>query len=140
MPQGIEVRPAPIEAFEFDVTHCPDLAPPLVALASRARGVSVIRGMGRLVHKESDRAQTLAREFQSLGVDIRLEGERLLVRGGLVQGGEVDSHGDHRLAMALAVAGLAARSTVSIIGADCVIKSYPAFFQDLRSLGGRVHE
>jgi 3-phosphoshikimate 1-carboxyvinyltransferase len=140
MPQGIEVRPGPIEAFEFDVTDCPDLAPPLVALASRARGVSVIQGMGRLVHKESNRAQTLAREFQSLGVDIRLEGERLLIRGGLVQGGEVDSHGDHRLAMALAVAGLAARSTVSIEGADCVIKSYPAFFRDLRSLGGRVHE
>ncbi len=140
MPQGIEVRPGPIEAFEFDVTHCPDLAPPLVALASRARGVSVIRGMGRLAHKESNRAETLAREFQSLGVDIRLEGERLLIRGGLVQGGEVDSHGDHRLAMALAVAGLAARGTVSIEGADCVIKSYPDFFRDLRSLGGRVHE
>ena len=139
-PDGIAVRPAALRAFEFDVTHCPDLAPPLTALASRAEGVSVIRGIGRLRHKESDRAETLLREFRAIGVDIRLEDERLLVRGGPIPGGAADAHGDHRLAMALAVAGLAARSSVSIQGAECVVKSYPAFFRDLSGLGGRVHE
>lgn len=139
-PERIEAAPGELRAFEFDVTHCPDLAPPLVVLASRCRGESVIRGTERLAHKESNRAEVLVREFQSLGVDIRLEPGLMRVRGGTIRGGEADSHGDHRIAMALAVAGLAARDAVVIHDAGCVIKSYPDFFEDLRSLGGRVHE
>jgi 3-phosphoshikimate 1-carboxyvinyltransferase len=139
-PHWVEVSRAPLEAFEFDVTHCPDLAPPLVTLASRAQGLSVIHGMERLVHKESSRAEALLREFKSLGVDIGLEGNRMVIQGGAIQGGRVDSHRDHRIAMAAAVAAIVAEDAVSIEGADCVNKSYPDFFKDLRSLGGKVHE
>jgi len=136
----VEVSRAPLQAFEFDVTHCPDLAPALVPLASGARGTSIIHGMERLVHKESNRAYVLAREFKSLGVDIRLERNEMIIKGGTIRGGSVNSHGDHRIAMAAAVAALVAEDTIAIEGADCVKKSYPDFFEDLRSLGGRIHE
>ena len=136
----IEIACSPLRSFEIDATHCPDLIPVLVPLAARARGLSVIRGADRLAHKESDRAKALVREFGSLGVDIHAEEGRLLVRGGAIRAGSVDSHGDHRIAMALAVAGLAADGPVAIDGADSVRKSYPDFFEVLRTLGGKVHE
>ena len=136
----IEVACSPLRSFEIDATHCPDLIPVLVPLAARARGLSVIGGADRLAHKESDRAKALVREFGSLGVDIRAQDGRLLVRGGAIRAGSVDSHGDHRIAMALAVAGLAAEGPVAIDGADCVRKSYPDFFEVVHTLGGKVHE
>ena len=137
---GVEVARNPLRSFEIDAAHCPDLVPVLVPLAARARGLSVIGGADRLASKESDRANALIREFGSLGVDIHAEEGRLLVRGGAIRAGRVNSHGDHRIAMALAVAGLAAEGPVAIDGAECVRKSYPGFFEVLRTLGGKLHE
>ena len=137
---GVEVARNPLRSFEIDAAHCPDLVPVLVPLAARARGLSVIGGADRLASKESDRANALIREFGSLGVDIHAKQGRLLVRGGAIRAGRVDSHGDHRIAMALAVAGLAAEGPVAIDGAECVRKSYPGFFEVLRTLGGKLHE
>lgn len=137
---GVEVARNPLRSFEIDAAHCPDLVPVLVPLAARARGLSVIGGADRLASKESDRATALIREFGSLGVDIHAEEGRLLVRGGAIRAGRVNSHGDHRIAMALAVAGLAAEGPVAIDGAECVRKSYPGFFEVLRTLGGKLHE
>jgi 3-phosphoshikimate 1-carboxyvinyltransferase len=135
-----EVSRAPLKGFEFDVTHCPDLAPPLVVLAARAQGISVIEGMERLTAKESNRPEALVNVFGSLGVDIRRAGGRLIIRGGTIQAGIVDSHGDHRIAMAAAVAACAAEGPVIIEGAECVSKSYPDFYRDLSRLGGNVDE
>ncbi len=138
--EGIEVSRALLRPFDFDITHCPDLAPPLVALATGARGESVIRGTERLVHKESNRAEALVGEFRALGADIRAEEGRIVVAGGRLRGGSANARGDHRMAMAVAAAALAAEGPVSIEGAECVNKSYPAFFEDLRTLGGHIHE
>ncbi len=122
--------------LEFDATDCPDLFPPLVALASHVAGESVVYGAKRLAFKESDRAQTLKHEFGKLGVAIELEGDRMHIRGGgEMRGGEVSSHGDHRIAMALAVAALGAKEPVRITGAEAVRKSYPDFWRDLQSVG-----
>ena len=137
---GVEVARNPLRSFEIDAAHCPDLVPVLVPLAARARGLSVIGGADRLASKESDRANALIREFGSLGVDIHAKQGCLLVRGGAIRAGRVSSHGDHRIAMALAVAGLAAEGPVAIDGAECVRKSYPGFFEVLRTLGGKLHE
>ena len=137
---GVEVARNPLRSFEIDAAHCPDLVPVLVPLAARARGLSVIGGADRLASKESDRANALIREFGSLGVDIHAKQGCLLVRGGAIRAGRVNSHGDHRIAMALAVAGLAAEGPVAIDGAECVRKSYPGFFEVLRTLGGKLHE
>jgi 3-phosphoshikimate 1-carboxyvinyltransferase len=137
---GVEVARNPLRSFEIDAAHCPDLVPVLVPLAARARGLSIIGGADRLASKESDRAKALVREFGSLGVDIHAKEGCLLVRGGPIRAGRVNSHGDHRIAMALAVAGLAAEGPVAIDGADCVRKSYPGFFEVVRTLGGKLHE
>ena len=135
---AVTVSSAPLKAFAFDATDCPDLFPPLVALASRCDGTTVLTGASRLAHKESDRAGALAREFGRLGVGVRVAGDRMEVTGGEIAGGTVDAHGDHRIAMALATAALAARGAVSIAGSECVSKSFPMFFEDLHNLGARV--
>ena len=130
-----------LKAFDFDATHCPDLFPPLVALAAHCNGVSRIEGVGRLIHKESNRAKVLQEEFYKIGISMRVEGGNLYVTGpSLMKTGEVDSHGDHRIAMAAATVAMIARTPVKINGSECVAKSYPEFYQDLKSLGGRINE
>jgi 3-phosphoshikimate 1-carboxyvinyltransferase len=118
----------------------PDMVPTLAALALFAKGKTVIRNVAHLRHKESDRAAALRSELGRLGADIRIEGDSLLVRGTPLHGGTVSSRGDHRIAMALAVAALRAGAEVAIDGAGCVGKSYPGFFEDLAAVGGRIHE
>lgn len=148
-----------LRAFSFDATDCPDLFPPLAALAAFCEGTTVLAGADRLRAKESDRAAALAEELGKLGIRIEVEGDRMLVRGRVSgsagrpggspepakRGGPpagsavaVDSRGDHRIAMAAAVAALAGDGPVEIRGAECVSKSYPAFFEDLAALGARV--
>ncbi len=123
-----------LDPFDFDARDCPDLVPPLVALAAHCRGASRIAGVSRLRAKESDRAAALSEEFAKLGVKIEVEGDELVVRGGFVSGGRVEAHGDHRIAMAAAVAGLAAAGAVLVDGAESVAKSWPGFFEDLASI------
>ncbi len=136
IPGGISVGPGRLQAFRFDADNCPDLFPPLVALAAYCNGVSVIEGVQRLTHKESNRALTLQEEFGKMGVEVRLEDNRMLVTGtGLVKGATVHSHHDHRIAMACAVAGLKATGNTLIEVAEAVNKSYPNFYEDLRQLG-----
>ena len=132
--QEISVRKAPLKAFDFDATDCPDLFPPLVCLASYCRGETRIRGAGRLIHKESNRAETLREEFGKLGVSVKVEQDIMVVKGNGCKGGIVTSHGDHRIAMACAVAAIASEKGVVIEGAEAVAKSYPDFFDDLEKL------
>lgn len=123
-----------LRAFDFDATQCPDLFPPLVALAAGCAGITELRGAGRLAHKESDRAAVLRVEFGKLGVRIEVEGDLMRIHGGSVMGGEVEARGDHRIAMAAATAALISRDGVAIHGEACVAKSYPDFFKRLEEL------
>ncbi len=136
----LEVKKTDLTAFEFDATECPDLFPPLAALAALAKGVSVIKGVSRLAHKESDRGLTLQEEFAKMGVTIRLEGDLMFIEGGgPIHGARVHSRHDHRIAMALAVAGLRAVSgDTEIAEAEAIRKSYPDFFEDIKVLGATV--
>jgi len=137
--KGISVHRSEIKPFAFDATDCPDLFPPLVALAAFAEGDSVLKGAHRLAHKESDRATTLQQEFAKMSVPIQIENDALIVKGrGLVQGASVSSCNDHRIAMALGVAALRASGPTVITGAAAVKKSYPTFFTDLSMLGASV--
>jgi 3-phosphoshikimate 1-carboxyvinyltransferase len=131
---GVVAAREELRAFTFDAADCPDLVPPLAALAACCAGTSVIAGVGRLRHKESDRAANLVTEFGKIGGRLRIAGDELLVTGAPLTGGEVDSHHDHRIAMALAVAALVGRDGVGIRDEGCVAKSYPEFFADLHSL------
>ena len=128
-----------LEPFEFDATDCPDLFPPLVALASVCKGVTSIKGVSRLAHKESDRGLTLQTEFAKMGVHIELKGDVMLIDGGSVlQAATVFSQHDHRIAMACAVSSLKANGPVQITDAQAINKSYTDFFRHLQQLGARV--
>ena len=136
----IEITRSELKAFEFDATESPDLFPPLVALASYCEGISTIKGVSRLIYKESDRAKALQEEFSKMGIKIEINDDLMFVIGGKPQGARVESHDDHRIAMAIAVASLGATGKVSIRDSQCVAKSYPGFFDDLRHVGAVVHE
>jgi 3-phosphoshikimate 1-carboxyvinyltransferase len=134
-PDQIEIGPARLRAFQFDATECPDLFPPLVALAAYCKGTTVIEGVNRLTHKESNRALTLQEEFGKMGVRIELQNDLMLIEGGQgVKGAQVHSHHDHRIVMACAVAALKADGETTIAEAQAVNKSYPDFFEHLEIL------
>lgn len=137
--KGIRIHQSAMTGFYFDATDCPDLFPPLVALAAYCKGKTTIKGVSRLAHKESNRALTLQDEFDKMGVTIDLEGDDMVIHGtAKVKGADVHSHHDHRVAMACAVAGLRADSEMLIEEAQAVSKSYPDFYNDLKSLGASV--
>ncbi len=137
--KGIRIHQSAMTGFYFDATDCPDLFPPLVALAAYCKGKTTIKGVSRLTHKESNRAVTLQDEFDKMGVIIDLEGDDMIIHGtAKVKGADVHSHHDHRIAMACAVAGLRADSEMLIEEAQAVSKSYPDFYNDLKSLGASV--
>lgn len=130
-----------LQAFDFDATDCPDLFPPLVALAANCEGTTKIIGVNRLAHKESDRGKTLQEEFGKMGIAIDLHGDEMLVHGGTgIKGTVVSSHNDHRIAMACAVAALTADAPVIIEDAEAINKSYPEFYEHLEKIGGIVNK
>lgn len=138
-PKGIIVHPGEMNGFYFDATDCPDLFPPLVALAAYCKGKTTLKGVSRLKHKESNRALTLQDEFDKMGVFIELEEDLMIIQGGSrVKGADVHSHHDHRIAMACAVAALGAGGETVIEEAQAVNKSYPDFYSDLKKLGASV--
>ena len=135
LPGEIKVSQSDLNAFDFDATDCPDLFPPLVALACYCKGVSTIRGVHRLTHKESNRAVTLQSEFAKMGVNITIAEDAMHVAGEeKIKGARVSSNNDHRIAMALAIAALNAGGETVIENAEAVNKSYPAFWDDLQKL------
>jgi 3-phosphoshikimate 1-carboxyvinyltransferase len=137
--KGIKLHAAEMKAFEFDATDCPDLFPPLVALASYCKGETRIKGVNRLAHKESDRSASLQQEFGKMGVKVDVKDDIMLIHGGSkISGAKVHSHHDHRIAMACAVAALKASGETTIEEADAVKKSYPDFYDDLKELGADV--
>jgi len=138
-PSHIELRPLPLKAFHFNATDCPDLFPPLVALAACCNGTTAIEGASRLTHKESNRALTLQEEFGKMGIEITLQDDLMLINGGTgIKGTTVHSRHDHRIAMACAVAALRAEGEVIIEQADAVNKSYPDFYEHLEKLGASM--
>ena len=135
----ITVGPAELKAFIFDATDCPDLFPPLVALASYCKGTSTIQGVDRLAHKESNRGITLQQEFGKMGVKISIDGNIMQVFGGNpLNGAVVHSHHDHRIAMACAVAALRADGETVIEEAEAIDKSFPDFYDKIASVSASV--
>ena len=120
-----------MKAFYFDATDCPDLFPPLVSMAAFCKGETIIKGLKRLFHKESNRAEVLQKEFAKIGIEISIQDDYMTVKGSTLTGGTVDSHNDHRIAMAAATVALSAKNAITIRNAGCINKSYPTFYKDL---------
>ena len=133
----INVRKAPLRAFQVDLNHAPDLFPAVAVLAAFCPGESRVAGVGRLLGKESNRAAALEDMLLRMGVDVSVEGDEMVINGHalsrrlldgtLLKGGAFSSHHDHRMVMALSVASLGTDIPVVIDDVDCVAKSFPAF-------------
>ena len=140
----IHVARAPLCAFETDLNNCPDLFPIVAVLAAFCPGTSRIRGVERLLHKETDRAAAIVEMLTQMGVPVTVDGDEMsiegmglpqrILTGNLLKGGQFTSHGDHRMVMALKVASLGADSPVEIDDTDCVAKSFPGFLEMFETL------
>ena len=128
-------------AVELDVSDCPDLAPPLAVMAAlRAGETTCLTNAARLRMKESDRLASVTQALNALGAQVE-EGPdflRITGRDGLTGGAAVDCCNDHRIAMMAAVAATRCREPVTLLGAECVNKSYPNFWEEYKRLGGKL--
>lgn len=129
----------PLEAVDVNAKDTPDLVPVCAALACYAKGTTRIHDAHRLRLKESDRLASLHEELRKMGADIAGDEDSLTVKGPCkLHGADIDPHNDHRIAMACAVAALGAEGETKIHNAECVKKSYPTFFIDLKRIGAGV--
>jgi 3-phosphoshikimate 1-carboxyvinyltransferase len=135
----IEGKSGLLEAVDVDARNIPDLVPVCAVLACYVKGTSKIHDAHRLRYKESDRLLSLYLELKKMGAQIAMDEGSLTVNGPCaLHGATIDPHNDHRIAMACAVAALGASGETRIQDAECVRKSYPKFFHDLRALGADV--
>jgi 3-phosphoshikimate 1-carboxyvinyltransferase len=131
----IKVKQNEKRPFVFDASNCPDLFPPLAILACAAVGTSEIKGLHRLVNKESNRQLSIVKMLNVLGVNFKIVADSILIEGnGVVQGGTIATYNDHRISMAGAIAASIAASEITIDNVECVAKSYPNFFNDLEAI------
>jgi len=134
------VKKSKLQAIEtVDASEIPDLVPILAVIAASAGGATKIINARRLKLKECDRLEATYRELKKLGVDIKKTEDSLSITGGgKLNGGEVWSHNDHRIAMALAIMAITLSEELQITGADSVKKSYSHFWEDYNSIGGKA--
>jgi 3-phosphoshikimate 1-carboxyvinyltransferase len=134
----LDVTGAPIEGTTVEADEVPlaiDELPLVALLGCFAEGETIVRGAAELRVKESDRIATVVDGLRGLGADIEAAPDGFVVRGGGgLRGGRLDAHGDHRLALLGAVAGLASTEGVEVVGMEAAAVSYPRFAEDLRQL------
>lgn len=126
-----------LKAITFDAGATPDLVPTVAVLASVAEGTSRIENAEHVRYKETDRLSALATELPKMGVNLKEERDSLTITGGKLHGAEVHGWDDHRIVMALFLAGMVAGNT-TIDTIESVSISYPDFFKDMQSLGAKI--
>jgi 3-phosphoshikimate 1-carboxyvinyltransferase len=132
---SVSVSKEDLKGVELDLSDSPDLFPIVAALSAVAKGGCVLRGLGRLRFKESDRLEVMVEGLAQAGIKSTRDGDSLSIEGGKPRGCVIDPRKDHRIAMAFAVLGLVAEGETTILDAECVSKSYPGFWRDLESIG-----
>ncbi|WP_435078354.1 3-phosphoshikimate 1-carboxyvinyltransferase [Halococcus sp. AFM35] len=136
----ISVARSPLSGAEIDVGDTPDLLPTLAVLGAVADGETRLVNAEHVRYKETDRVSAMADELETMGVSITERADSLTIHGdeSSLRGARVDGRGDHRIVMALAVAGLVAEGTTTVTGAEHVAVSFPDFFDVLADLGAAV--
>ncbi|MDR2558981.1 MAG: 3-phosphoshikimate 1-carboxyvinyltransferase [Oscillospiraceae bacterium] len=122
----------------IDVSEIPDLLPILAVVAAFAKGETVLYNAARLRLKESDRLSAVSEMLKIFGAEVEEKSDSLIISGGKLKGGIVDSAGDHRIVMSAAICGCFCEGETIIKGAEAVEKSYPNFFEDFAKLGGKA--
>jgi 3-phosphoshikimate 1-carboxyvinyltransferase len=135
----VRVSKDELEGINVDVGKIPDLVPTLAVLGAASKGVMVIENAGHVRFKETDRLHAVTVELRKMGADIKEEKDRLIIKGGMLKGAKVHGWGDHRIVMALSVAGLVAGET-TIDTVESVSISYPDFFDDLQKIGAVISQ
>ncbi|MFC1896389.1 3-phosphoshikimate 1-carboxyvinyltransferase [Thermodesulfobacteriota bacterium] len=125
---GVTVTGGGLRGIEVDMSDMPDTVPTLAVLAAFARGSTVIRNIGHLREKESDRLGCVVAELGRMGVDARCDADSMTIQGGQPRAARIETYNDHRMAMSFAVAGLMVPGIV-ITGPMCVKKSFPLFWE-----------
>ncbi len=126
------------QPLRVDAEAIPDLVPIVAVLASALPGQTVIYNAERLIHKESNRLQSVRDMLSALGGNVVITTDGLRIQGGALTGGTVQSCNDHRIVMSAAIAALICKEPVTIIGAEAVNKSYPTFFEEIEKRGMSV--
>ena len=139
-PGRIVCRKAPLHGIDIDAAQIPDLVPVLAVTAALADGVTHITGAARLRLKESDRLAAVADGIRRLGGRVEESPDSLTITGvSRLAGGRAEGYNDHRIVMALSMAALGCEAPVTVTDAQSVAKSWPAFFEDYRAIGGTAH-
>ena len=134
---SVTVSRSGLNSLQADLSDCIDLLPTMAALAAAADGVSQLAGIDRARLKESNRVAALREGLEKMGIKVSEEKDKLTITGSQPKGTTLDSKGDHRIAMAFSLLGTAVGGT-TIDGAECVAKTYPGFWEALKSIGGKV--
>ena len=136
--RGINVRGGALRGMEIDMNAIPDALPVMAVCACFAEGTTVLHNVPQARIKETDRIAVMAAELSKLGAYVKELPDGLIIRGGGLRGGVVHGHGDHRVVMALTVAGFAADGPVTVDTAETADVTYPGFWEAMRSLGGKI--
>lgn len=134
----ITTQKSALKAIDISAKDCLDLVPALAVACAAAEGVSRIRDVKRLRLKESDRIIAVIDSLKAIGINAAYDGD-IVIHGGKIMSGTIDSHNDHRIVMLATIAGCISQSGVTLTGARSIAKSYPEFFNVLRSIGGSVN-
>jgi 3-phosphoshikimate 1-carboxyvinyltransferase len=136
----ITIERSDLTGVEIDVGDTPDLLPTLAVLGAEAEGTTTLTNAAHVRYKETDRVRVMAEELRKLGAETEERPEALIIHGETshLDGTAVDGHGDHRIVMSLAIAGLGAAGETRIRGAEHAVVSFPDFFETMASLGAAV--
>jgi len=134
---SVIVRRSKLNAIQADLSDCIDLLPTMAILAATAKGVSEFIGVERARIKESNRVSAVKEGLERMGIKVGEERNRITIAGSRPKGATIDSKSDHRIAMAFSVLGSVAGGTI-IQDAECVSKTFPQFWDVLKSVGGKV--
>lgn len=134
---GVRIRGAGLNGTSLDINATPDALPALSIIGCRAAGETRLLNVAHARVKETDRIEVMARELQKMGGDVREASDGLIIRQSDLRGAEVRGHHDHRVVMALSIAGLLADGPTTIDTAEAVAVTYPGYVESMRRLGAK---
>jgi 3-phosphoshikimate 1-carboxyvinyltransferase len=139
---GYQFHASSLKGIEIDLSNCPDLGPILCVVGACATGETTIKNARRLRIKESDRILAMETELRKFGVGIHSTEDTIYIKNTMTKQKklECDSHNDHRIAMSLSMLSLILQQNISLTNAECIHKSYPNFYEDLRKIGVQLYE
>lgn len=137
---GCMMKANTLKAIDIDASQCPDIIPVLTLACCKAKGTSRIYNASRLRIKECDRLKACVKVLNTLGIKAIEKEEEMIIKGGILTGGNVSSYNDHRMAMMEAIASIISNNDIIIDNKECVSKSYPSFWEHFKMLGGIINE